>query len=83
MLFLDTPVISETMQPLPLGWCAGVVGQEQSGELFTTTVTVAKVQQGIELRYRPLPPRYLSPRHTADFEGCGLRLRNPWLEVRA
>jgi|SRR5580658_4793208 len=48
---------------------AGVLewrGQQQGGELFTTTVTLAKIRYGIELRGRPLPPRYLSPRNSAD-----------------
>jgi toxin FitB len=137
MLVLDTNVISEIMKASPsprvMEWWA----QQQSGELFTTTVTVAEILYGIEilprgkrrdslraeaegvftqdLAGRILPfdeeaahafpeiasgrraqghpiaefdaqiaaiarsrRAILATRNTADFEGCGVHLVNPW-----
>ncbi len=137
MLILDTNVISETMQPQPslrvLAWWK----QQQGGELFITSVTVAEILFGIELlpqgkrrvallagaelmfgkvlsgrvlpfdeeaaraypeiaagrrsQGRPIAEfdaqiaaiarsrrATLATRNTADFEGCGVRLVNPW-----
>jgi toxin FitB len=49
MLILDTNVISEIMQPSPsprvLDWWL----QQQTGELFTSTVSEAEILYGIEL----------------------------------
>lgn len=137
MLVLDTNVISEIMKASPalqvLKWWA----REQSGDLFTTTVTVAEVLYGIEAlpkgkrrdslrseaeimftqdfagRILPFDEKAarafaaiaadrraqgrpiadfdaqiaaiarsrraaLATRNTADFEGCGVRVVNPW-----
>src|SRR4029077_7017583 len=49
MLILDTNVISETMQALPSSRVQEWWSQQQTGELFTTTVSVAEILYGIEL----------------------------------
>jgi toxin FitB len=137
MLILDTNVISETMQALPSARVQEWWSQQQTGELFTTTVSVAEILYGIELlprgrrrdkllaeaeamfaedfagrllpfdeeaarafpeiaagrraQGRPIANfdaqiaaiarsrrAILATRNTADFEGCGVRLVNPW-----
>jgi len=137
MLVLDTNVISEIMKALPSARVMQWWSQQQSGELFTTTVSVAEILYGIEilprgkrrdslraetevvftqdLAGRILPfdeeaahafpgiaavrraqghpiaefdaqiaaiarsrRAILATRNTADFEGCGVRLVNPW-----
>jgi len=137
MLVLDTNVISEIMKASPsprvMEWWA----QQEAGELFTTTITVAEILYGIEIlpkgkrrdslraeadlvftqdfvgrilpfdeeaarafpeiatarraQGRPIAEldaqiaaiarsrhAMLATRNIADFEGCGLRLANPW-----
>jgi predicted nucleic acid-binding protein len=137
MLILDTDVLSEIMKAVPSPRVMEWWSQQPSGDLFTTTVTVAEILYGIErlpkgrrqdnLRTeaeavfthdfgeRILPfdeeaarayPRIaatrraqgrpishfdaqissiaesrgaaLATRNTSDFEGCELRLINPW-----
>jgi predicted nucleic acid-binding protein len=137
MLILDTNVISETMQASPSSRVQEWWSQQQTGELFTTTVSVAEILYGIELlsrgrrrdkllaeaeamfaedfagrllpfdeeaarafpeiaagrraQGRPIANfdaqiaaiarsrrAILATRNTADFEGCGVRLVNPW-----
>jgi toxin FitB len=137
MLILDTNVISETMQPMPSARVMGWWAQQQAGELFVTTVTIAEILYGIEIlpqgkrraallagaermfgnvlashilsfdeeaarafaeiaasrrsQGRPIAEldaqiaaiassrrAMLATRNTADFEGCGVRLVNPW-----
>ena len=137
MLVLDTNVISEMMKALPSPRVMEWWSQQQSVELFTTTITVAEILYGIEilprgkrrdslrteaeivfnqdLAGRILPfdeeaarvfPEVaggrralgrpiaeldaqiaaiarsrnaaLATRNIADFEGCGVRLVNPW-----
>jgi toxin FitB len=137
MLILDTNVISEIMQALPSPRVLEWWSQQQAGELFTTTITLAEILYGIELlpkgkrrdrllteaeamftedfagrilpfdedAARAFPEiaagrrvqgcpiaefdaqiaaiarsrrAILATRNTADFEGCGLRLANPW-----
>jgi len=137
MLILDTNVISEIMQALPSPRVVEWWSQQQSGELFTSTVTMAEILYGIELlprgkrrgrllaeaeamftqdfagrilpfdedaartfaeiaagrraQGRPIAEfdaqiaaiarfrrAILATRNTADFEGCGVRLANPW-----
>jgi hypothetical protein len=141
MLILDTNVISEIMQLLPSPRVMEWWSQQQPGELFTTTITVAEILYGIELlpkgkrrdrllaeadamfvqdfagrilpfdeqaarafpeiavgrrrQGRPIPEldaqiaaiarshvTTLATRNTADFEGCGLRLVNPWRDAQ-
>jgi predicted nucleic acid-binding protein len=138
MLILDTNVISEIMQALPSPRVQEWWSQQQAGELFTSTVTVAEILYGIELLPRgkrrdrllaeaeamfsqdfagrilpfdeeaarafpgiaagrrvkgsPLAAldaqiaaiarsrrAILATRNTTDFEGCGVRLVNPWI----
>jgi len=138
MLILDTNVISEIMQMLPSPRVLAWWSQQQVGELFTSTVTMAEILYGIDLlpkgkrrdrllaqaeamfaqdfagrilpfdedaartfpeiaagrraQGRPMAEfdaqiaaiarsrrAILATRNTADFEGCGLRLVNPWL----
>ena len=137
MLVLDTNVISELMKvsssPRVLEWWS----QQQQGELFTTTLTMAEILYGIEIlpkgkrrdgllaeaeavftqdlagrilpfdeeaarsfpeiaarrraEGRPIAEldaqiaavahsrrAILATRNTPDFEGCGIRLVNPW-----
>lgn len=142
MLILDTNVISETMQPAPSTRVLEWWSQQQSAELYTSTVTVAEILYGIELlpqgkrraallagadrmfgkvfaghilpfdeeaarafpeiaagrraQGRPIAEfdaqiaaiarsrrAILATRNCADFEGCGVRLANPWFEIRA
>ena len=137
MLVLDTNVISELMKASPSPRVTEWWSQQQSAELFTTTVTMAEILYGIEilpkgkrrdsllleaeavfmqdLAGRILPfdeeaarafaeiaaqrraegravteldaqiaaiarsrRAILATRNTADFEGCGLHLANPW-----
>jgi predicted nucleic acid-binding protein len=137
MLVLDTNVISEIMKALPSPRVMEWWSQQQTDELFTTTVTVAEILYGIEIlsrgkrrdslraeaevvfthdfagrilpfdeeaarafpeiaagrrpEGRPLAEfdaqiaavarsrrAMLATRNTADFEGCGVRLVNPW-----
>jgi predicted nucleic acid-binding protein len=137
MLILDTNVISEIMQALPSPRVQEWWSQQQAGELFTSTVTVAEILYGIELlprgkrrdrllaeaeamfsqdfagRILPFDEEaarafpgiaagrrvkgspiaaldaqiaaiarshraILATRNTTDFEGCGVRLVNPW-----
>lgn len=137
MLVLDTNVISELMKASPSARVVEWWSQQQSGELFTTSLTMAEILYGIEilpkgkrrdnllaeaeavftedLAGRILPfdeeaARFfpgiaakrrsegrpiaeldaqiaavahsrhaiLATRNTADFEGCGVRLANPW-----
>lgn len=137
MLVLDTNVISELMKASPSPRVTKWWSQQQSAELFTTTVTMAEILYGIEilpkgkrrdsllleaeavfmqdLAGRILPfdeeaarafaeiaaqrraegrlvaeldaqiaaiarsrRAILATRNTADFEGCGLHLANPW-----
>src|SRR5580700_10103279 len=134
---LDTNVISEPMQPSPSATVLAWWGQQHSGALFITSVTVAEILYGIELlphgkrraallagaermfgkvlvghilpfdedaarafpeiavrrraQGRPIADldaqiaaiarsrdAILATRNTADFEGCGVRLVNPW-----
>jgi hypothetical protein len=141
MLLLDTNVLSEIMQSLPSPRALEWWSQQQSAELFTSTVTVAEILYGIELlprgkrrdkllveseamfvqdfagrilpfdeaaarafaeiaasrraQGRPIADfdaqiaaiarsrrAILATRNTADFEGCGVRLVNPWLQDR-
>jgi predicted nucleic acid-binding protein len=49
MLILDTNVISETMQPMPSARVMAWWAQQQAGELFVTTVTIAEILYGIEI----------------------------------
>ena len=49
MLILDTNVLSETMQLVPSAKVLEWWSQQQAGELFTTTVSVAEILYGIEL----------------------------------
>jgi predicted nucleic acid-binding protein len=49
MLILDTNVISETMQAVPSTRVLEWLAQQQSAELFTTTISVAEILYGIEL----------------------------------
>jgi predicted nucleic acid-binding protein len=49
MLVLDTNVISEIMKATPSPRVMEWWSQQQSGELFTTTVTVAEILYGIEI----------------------------------
>ena len=138
MLILDTNVISEVMQALPSPRVLEWWSQQQAGELFTSTVTMAEILYGIELlsrgkrrdrllaeaeamfaqdfvgrilpfdedaartfpevaagrraQGRPIAEfdaqiaaiarsrrAILATRNIADFEGCGVRLVNPWL----
>jgi toxin FitB len=138
MLILDTNVISEIMQALPSPRVQDWWSQQQAGELFTSTVTVAEILYGIELlprgkrrdrllaeaeamfsqdfagRILPFDEEaarafpgiaagrrvkgspiaaldaqiaavarsrraILATRNTTDFEGCGVRLVNPWI----
>jgi predicted nucleic acid-binding protein len=138
MLILDTNVISEIMQALPSPRVQEWWSQQQAGELFTSTVTVAEILYGIELlprgkrrdrllaeaeamfsqdfagRILPFDEEaarafpgiaagrrvkgspiaaldaqiaaiarsrraILATRNTTDFEGCGVRLVNPWI----
>jgi toxin FitB len=138
MLILDTNVISEIMQALPSPRVQEWWSQQQAGELFTSTVTVAEILCGIELlprgkrrdrllaeaeamfsqdfagRILPFDEEaarafpgiaagrrvkgspiaaldaqiaaiarsrraILATRNTTDFEGCGVRLVNPWI----
>jgi toxin FitB len=137
MLILDTNVISETMQAAPSPRVSEWLAQQQSAELFTTTISMAEILYGIELlatgkrrtallagayrmfgkvlfgrilpfdeeaarafaqiaaerrtRGRPIAEfdaqiaaiarsrrAILATRNTADFEGCGVHLVNPW-----
>ncbi len=137
MLVLDTNVISEIMKASPSPGVMEWWSQQQSAELFTTTVTVAEILYGIEIlprgkrrdslrdeaevaftqdfagrilpfdegaarefpaiaagrraQGRPIARldaqiaavarsrgAVLATRNTADFEGCGVRLVNPW-----
>ncbi len=137
MLVLDTNVISELMKASPSPRVLEWWSQQQSGELFTTTVTMAEILYGIEIlpkgkrrdsllaeaeavftqdfagrilpfdeeaaRFfpeiaaqrraegRPIAEldaqiaavarsrrAILATRNTGDFEGCGVRLANPW-----
>jgi predicted nucleic acid-binding protein len=138
MLILDTNVISEIMQALPSPRVQEWWSQQQAGELFTSTVTMAEILYGIELlprgkrrdrllaeaeamfsqdfaeRILPFDEEaarafpgiaagrrvkgspiaaldaqiaaiarsrraILATRNTTDFEGCGVRLVNPWI----
>jgi predicted nucleic acid-binding protein len=138
MLILDTNVISEIMQASPSPRVQDWWSQQQAGELFTSTVTVAEILYGIELlprgkrrdrllaeaeamfsqdfagRILPFDEEaarafpgiaagrrvkgspiaaldaqiaaiarsrraILATRNTTDFEGCGVRLVNPWI----
>ena len=137
MLVLDTNVLSEIMKASPAPRVMEWWSQQQSAELFTTTVTVAEILYGIEIlprgkrrdslrveaqvaftqdlagrilpfdegaarefpaiaagrraQGRPMAEldaqiaavalsrhAILATRKTADFEGCGVRLVNPW-----
>jgi toxin FitB len=137
MLVLDTNVISELMKISPSPRVTEWWGQQQSGELFTTTVTMAEILYGIEIlpkgkrrdsllaeadavftqdlagrilpfdeeaarcfseiaarrraEGRPIAEldaqvaavahsrrAILATRNTTDFEGCSVRLTNPW-----
>ena len=137
MLVLDTNVISEIMKALPSSRVMEWWSQQQSGELFTTAITVAEILYGIEIlprgkrrdglraeaevvftqdfagrilpfdeeaarifpeiaagrrgEGRPIAEldaqiaavartrrAVLATRNTDDFEGCGVRLVNPW-----
>ena len=137
MLVLDTNVISEIMKASPSPRVMEWWSQQQSAELFTTTVAVAEILYGIEIlprgkrrdslraeaevvftqdlagrilpfdeqaarafpeiaaghraQGRPIAEfdaqiaaiarsrrAILATRNTADFEGCGVRLVNPW-----
>jgi predicted nucleic acid-binding protein len=137
MMVLDTNVISEIMKASPSARVMEWWSQQQSGELFTTTITVAEILYGIEilprgkrrdslraeaeevftqdLAGRVLPfdeeaarafpeiaagrrvegrpiaeldaqiaavarsrRAILATRNISDFEGCGVRLANPW-----
>jgi predicted nucleic acid-binding protein len=49
MLILDTNVISEIMQPSPSPRVLNWWSQQQTGELFTSTVSMAEILYGIEL----------------------------------
>src|ERR1700688_320702 len=49
MLILDTNVISEIMQPSPSPRVLDWWSQQQTGELFTSTVSEAEILYGIEL----------------------------------
>jgi predicted nucleic acid-binding protein len=49
MLVLDTNVISEIMRAVPLPRVMEWWSKQQSGELFTTTVTMAETLYGIEI----------------------------------
>src|SRR5258708_20144557 len=49
MLVLDTNVISEIMKASPSPGVMEWWSQQQSAELFTTTVTVAEILYGIEI----------------------------------
>ena len=137
MVILDTNVISEAMSATPSTRVLDWLAQQQSAELFTTTVTLAEILYGIELlpqgkrraaflagadkmfskvllghilpfdeeaarafaeiaaarrsQGRPIAEfdaqmaaiassrrATLATRNTQDFEGCGVRLENPW-----
>jgi hypothetical protein len=137
MLILDTNVLSEAMSATPSTRVLDWLAQQQSAELFTTTVTLAEILYGIELlpqgkrratllagadklfskvlsghilpfneeaarafaeiaasrraQGRPIAEfdaqiaaiaqshrAILATRNTTDFEGCDLRLVNPW-----
>jgi toxin FitB len=137
MVILDTNVISEAMSATPSTRVLDWLAQQQSAELFTTTVTLAEILYGIELlpqgkrraallagadkmfnkvllghilpfdedaarafaeiaaarrsQGRPIAEfdaqiaaiarsrrSTLATRNTQDFEGCGVRLENPW-----
>ena len=137
MLVLDTNVLSEIMKASPSPRVMEWWSQQQSAELFITTVTVAEILYGIEIlprgkrrdslraeaevaftqdfagrllpfdeaaarqfpaiaagrraEGRPIAGldaqiaaiarsrnAVLATRNTADFEGCGVRLVNPW-----
>jgi toxin FitB len=137
MLILDTNVISEIMKASPSFRVMEWWSQQQPGELFTTTISVAEILYGIEIlpkgkrrdslraeaevvftqdfagrtlpfdeeaarafaeiaagrraEGRPIAEldaqiaavahsrrAILATRNTADFEGCGVRLINPW-----
>jgi hypothetical protein len=141
MLILDTNVISEIMQPSPSPRVLDWWSQQQTGELFTSTVSMAEILYGIELlpkgkrrdrllaeaeamfnedfagcilpfdedaarafaeiaaarrtQGRPIAEfdaqiaaiartrrAALATRNTTDFEGCGVRLVNPWQPER-
>jgi predicted nucleic acid-binding protein len=140
MLIVDTNVISEIMRPSPSASVMEWWSQQQTEELFTTTVSMAEILYGIEIlprgkrrdslrvqaelvftqdfagriwpfdfeaassfpiiaaerraHGRPIAEldaqiasiarsrgATLATRNTNDFEGCGVRLVNPWLEV--
>jgi len=49
MLILDTNVISEIMQPSPSPRVLNWWSQQQTGELFTSTVSMGEILYGIEL----------------------------------
>jgi toxin FitB len=137
MIVLDTNVISELMKVSPSPRVVEWWSQQQSGELFTTTLTMAEILYGIEIlpkgkrrdnllaeaeavftqdlagrilpfdeeaarsfpeiaargraEGRPIAEldaqiaavahsrrAILATRNPADFEGCGVRLANPW-----
>jgi toxin FitB len=137
MIVLDTNVISELMKVSPSPRVVEWWSQQQSGELFTTTLTMAEILYGIEIlpkgkrrdnllaeaeavftqdlagrilpfdeeaarsfpeiaarrraEGRPITEldariaavahsrrAILATRNIADFEGCGVRLANPW-----
>lgn len=137
MLILDTNVISEIMRSLPSPRVLEWWSQQQAGDLFTCTVTMAEILYGIEIlpkgrrrdrllaeaeamfaqdfagrilsfdadaarafaeiaagrraQGRPISEfdaqiaaiarsrrATLATRNVADFEGCGIRLENPW-----
>ena len=137
MLVLDTNVISELMKISPSPRVMEWWSQQQFGELFTSTLTVAEILYGIEIlpkgkrrdallaeaeavftqdlagrilpfdeeaarsfpeiaagrrtQGRPMAEfdaqiaaiarsrrATLATRNVTDFEGCGLRLENPW-----
>jgi toxin FitB len=137
MVVLDTNVISELMKASPSPQVMEWWEQQQSGELFTTTVTMGEILYGIEIlpkgkrrdsllteaeavfsqdfagrilpfdeeaaqafpeiaarrraEGRPIAEldaqiaavaqsrrAILATRNTGDFEGCSVRLTNPW-----
>jgi predicted nucleic acid-binding protein len=48
MIILDTSVVSELMKPSPHAGVRGWVLARSSGELFTTSITLAEILYGIE-----------------------------------
>ncbi len=91
MTILDTNVVSELMLPIPspavLSWVSA-----QPLDAFHATA-FSCIAAGRRAQGRPMAEfdaqisaiayvhgAVLATRHTTDFEGCGIRLANPWVD---